>query len=255
MYIDPRVVVFVAVALTVLLWAAAIVLGRVDWRVTARGFRNGALIAAGLFAITATIVAFVFNGRAVFVVTLDLSGAIGLGLLVGAVVAVGYLWMGGLLIAIGLIFKSKPQWTTLGAWAAVPVIVMAAGFGYASFRSVASEGAAASDANGSLHLATSGTPLITADGAATCATDAAGTVTIGAGTSSDPHIISNDARLISVQITMSPDAPNATLVLTIAAIDTTDLSSVTTAGSGPSAGQLSLSAPAWTGTLSWACNL
>ncbi len=152
MAIDPPVVALILIIATVLLWAAAIILGRVDGRVTARGLRNGALIATALFAITAVIVALVFNGRAVFLVTLDLAGAIELGLLVGLVVGLGYLWLGSVLIAIGLIFKSKPQWTTLGAWAAVPVVVMAAGFGYASYKSVTSEGAAASSANGSMHL-------------------------------------------------------------------------------------------------------
>ena len=52
-------------------------------RVTARGFRNGALIAARSVGITVVIVTFVFNGRAVFVDTLDLTGAFELGLIVG----------------------------------------------------------------------------------------------------------------------------------------------------------------------------
>ena len=139
MDIDPRIVAFVAIAATVVLWAVAIVLGRVDARVTARGLRNGSLIALVLFAITAVIVALVFNGRAVFLATLDLTGAVELGLLVGLIVGLGYLWLGSVLIAIGLIFRSKPQWTTLGAWSAVPVIVVAAGFGYTSYRSVAAD--------------------------------------------------------------------------------------------------------------------
>ncbi|PZP02256.1 MAG: hypothetical protein DI618_04695, partial [Dermacoccus nishinomiyaensis] len=43
--------------------------------------------------------------------SLDLAGAFQLGLIVGAVVAIGYLWLGAILIAIGLIFRSKPQWS------------------------------------------------------------------------------------------------------------------------------------------------
>ena len=141
---DVRAVgVIVALGVTAVLWAAAFVLGRVDARVTARGLRNGALIAAALFGITVVIVTFVYNGRAVFVDTLDLTGAFELGLIVGAVVAVSYLWLGAVLIAIGLIFRSKPQWSTLGAWAAVPVIVVSLGFGYVSYRSVNAEGDAA----------------------------------------------------------------------------------------------------------------
>ena len=139
MDINSGLLILVALGITVGLWSAAIALGRVDWRLTARGLRNGAYVAVILYAITIAIITFVFNGRAVFADTLDLGGSFRLGFVVGTVVAVGYLWLGGVLIAIGLIFKSKQQWTTLGAWAAVPVIVVAAGFGYTSYRSVSSK--------------------------------------------------------------------------------------------------------------------
>src|SRR4051812_15940869 len=110
MQIDPFLVVLAAIVVTAVLWIADIALGRVDRRVTIRGFRNGALVAATLFAITAVVVAVVFDGRPVFLVALDLAGSIQLGLIVGAIVALGYLLIGAGLIAIGLVFKSKPQW-------------------------------------------------------------------------------------------------------------------------------------------------
>jgi hypothetical protein len=255
--IDLRLVVAAGILFTIVLWAAAVVLGRVDGRVTLRGFRNGGLIALILFLITVAIVTFVFNGRAVFVVTLDLAGAFGLGLLVGAVVALGYVWLGGVLIAVGLIFRSKPQWTTLGAWAAVPVIVVAAGFGYTSYRSVASDGPDASTANGSMHLVLSSGPSepLTADGAATCTTDTHSQTTISTGTAADPHIITSDGRLVTAQVTTSPDAPpQGRLTLSIEGLETDNVGAALSAGSSAAAGQMQLSAPQWTGTLTWSCN-
>lgn len=246
----------VLVSVTAGTWAAAFALRRVARDVTIRGFRNGTLIAAVLFALTVVVIAFVFNGRAVFLVTLDLAGAIELGLLVGAVVALGYLWLGGLLIAIGLIFRSKPQWTTLGAWAAVPVIVVAAGFGYTSYRSFASEGAATSTANGSISVNLSGsqTGRISAQGAASCATDSGGTLTIQTGTAADPHIITTDGRLTQVQISMNPDTAGASLdTFTITGIDAVPESITPASGQSPN-GQLLLRATGWTGTISWSCN-
>ncbi len=256
MILDAPIIV-VAIAVLLVLWITAIAMHRVDGRVTLRGLRNGALIAAALFAITVVIVTLVFNGRAVFVDRLDLAGAFELGMLVGAVVAVGYLWLGAVLIAIGLIFKSKPQWTTLGAWAAVPIIVMAGGFGYASYKSVNSDSAAASSANGSLHLALSGaqTARVSADGAATCARDADGTLTISAGTSADPHLISTDGRLISTQIVTAGNGAAPALQLEIDGVDTSGVTVASVLGASAPAGQLTLSAPTWTGTLAWSCNL
>src|SRR3954452_14624033 len=256
MQIDPFLVVLAAIVVTAVLWIADIALGRVDRRVTPRGFRNGALVAATLFAITAVVVALVFDGRPVFLVALDLAGSIQLGLIVGAIVALGYLLIGAALIAIGLVFKSKPQWTTAGAWAAVPIVVVAGGFGYASYKSVNAEGAAASSANGALHLAISGkaTGRISADGAATCATDAGGALTVDAGTTEDPRIISSDGRLISVRITSNPELSAAGLDLGIAAVDTSEVQVAVDTGSQPAAGQLELTAPGWSGTLAWSCN-
>ncbi len=257
MDLDPRLVVIAAVVALVVLWVTAFALGRVDARVTARGLRNGALIAAALFAITAVIVSIVFNGRPVFAEALDLGGAVSLGLLVGALVALGYLWLGGVLIAIGLIFKSKPQWTTLGAWAAVPVIIVSFGIGYVSYRSVAAEGAATSSANGSVAISLSqqGKSPISASGAATCATAADGSVTITTGTPADPHIITTDGRLTQAQVRVAPALGEATLdTFSIFGIDAVPESVTTAPGSTSTAGQLQLSVAPWTGALTWTCN-
>src|SRR4051794_17859984 len=100
MDIDPGLLAAAAIVITVVVWAMAIALRRVDFKVTAQGLRNGVLIAAVLFALTVLIVTFVFNGRAVFAQSLDVAGAFQLGLTVGAIVSVGYLWLGSVLIAI-----------------------------------------------------------------------------------------------------------------------------------------------------------
>jgi len=246
-----------AIVVTAILWAAAFVLGRVDIRETAHGFRNGALIAAAVFAITVAIVTFLYNGRAVFADTLDLAGAFQLGLIVGAVVAIGYLWLGSILIAIGLIFRSKPQWSSLGAWAAVPVIVVSLGFGYVSYRSVNADTTTGSSVNGSLSISLS-TPgqdePLTATGAATCATSPSGVITVHAGTDAEPRIVTDDGRVVSAQVTMSPDTPDAALSMTIAGLDLSNMTTVTATGSGYAGGQLQITAVPWTGTLTWACN-
>src|SRR4051812_22727565 len=112
MTFDLRVVVTMAVGATVLLWAAAVTLRRVDGRVTARGFRNGSIVAVILFLVTTIVVTIYFNGQYIYISTLDLTGAFALALIVGLIVGLGYLWLGGLLIAIGLIFNAKPAWST-----------------------------------------------------------------------------------------------------------------------------------------------
>ena len=255
---DVRAVgLIVGLAITIVLWAAAFLLGRVDIRETAHGLRNGALIAAVLFAATVVIVTLVYNGRAVFVDTLDLAGAFQLGLIVGAVIAVGYLWLGTILIAIGLIFRSKPQWSSLGAWAAVPVIIVSLGFGYVSYRSVNADTTPNSGANGTISISLS-TPgqdePLTADGAATCATSPSGVITVHAGTDAAPQIVSDDGRLVTALVTLSPDTPNADLTMSIAGLDLTDMTTVTATGSGYAGGQLQVTALPLTGTLTWACN-
>ena len=63
MNVDPRLIAVGAVALIVILWAIATLLHRVDWRVTARGVRNGSIVAAILFVITTFVVTIYLNGR------------------------------------------------------------------------------------------------------------------------------------------------------------------------------------------------
>lgn len=252
--------IVVAIAITVVLWLIAIALGRVDVKVTLRGLRNGLLIAAVIFVITAVIVTFVFNGRAVFADSLDLGGAFALGLIVGAVLAAGYLLLGVALIAIGLLFRSKPQWTTLGAWAAVPIIIVSAGFGYAAYRSVGSEGPPSRDEpNGSISLAVIGLlpSRLRVDGTAICSTDSTGTLHLVSGDASDAHVISTDGRPAQISFTLDPTGTDATIQLDIYELSAVPNTVVVAPGSTYGAGKVTIggtdSVP-WTGTFSWSCS-
>lgn len=111
----------VAYASTVVLWAAAIVLHVVDWRLAVRGLRNGLVAAAVLFAATAAIVALGYSD-------------LGLGLTVGALLGWGFLWLGGTLLPVGLLARGKEAWVLYGTWVAVPVIVASVGFALAAMR-------------------------------------------------------------------------------------------------------------------------
>jgi hypothetical protein len=118
---DMTTVQVIAYGATVVLWAAAIVLHVVDWRVVARGLRNGLIVAAILFAAAGVVVALGY-------------GDISAGLTVGAVFAWGFFWMGATLMPIGLLARGTEAWALYGAWVAVPVIVASSGFALAAIR-------------------------------------------------------------------------------------------------------------------------
>lgn len=264
---DLRVVIFAGIALTGILWAIPIALQRVDARVTARGFRNGSVIATGIFLVSAVIVAILF----------DQGGAILLGVFVGLILALGYLWLGSLLIAIGLIFRAKPAWTTVGAWAAVPVIVVSVGFGYVSFRSVRDEGSSPPTYLGLVDLEVTGANLgsVHASGDAQCQYDSTGAVRVKAGTvAADSTLTTEDGRLVSVQFDLdaAASAPSLTLVIGVAEADpgkgwqpspqTIKLAPGSTPrdGSATLTGLVPLGADAfpderdrWSGQLTWSC--
>lgn len=254
MDMDPGVVALLAIGITAAVWTGAFALDRIDPRVTARGLRNGALIALGLFAVTLVIVTFVVNNRGVFAQPDGTGGAVQLGLLVGAVVALGYLWLGSVLIAIGLLFRSKPLWTTLGAWVAVPVIVVSLGFGYVSYRSVPAEGQRPMT-NGSMSINVSNgqRTVLEANGSAVCVTDASGNTTIETGNSADTVIVAEDGRVISARVTLAPNSQEAQLEISVAGVDTADMTTTTAVASSPASGQILITAPSGTGTLTWSC--
>lgn len=118
---DITTVQVVGYAATVMLWAAAILRHAVEWRLVARGLRNGLIGAFAVFAIFAAIIALGY-------------GDIVLALTLGAALGWGFLWLGGTLMPIGLLARGREAWVLYGAWVAVPVIVASVGFALAAIR-------------------------------------------------------------------------------------------------------------------------
>jgi hypothetical protein len=119
--VDLTTVQAVAYVSTAVLWAAAIVRHVVDWRLVARGLRNGLIAAAVLLAVTALVLAAGYQDW-------------GLALTVGAVLAAGFLYLGVTLMPLGLLARGGESWVLYGAWGAVPVIVASVGFALAAIR-------------------------------------------------------------------------------------------------------------------------
>lgn len=254
---DPFVtmIALAGLAVTVVLWVAALALHRVDPAVTVRGLRNGLIVALALFAVTAVLETWLFN--------------VSSGLIVGLVIGVGYLWVGATLIPLGLVFNSKPAWTTLGAWAAVPVIVVSIGFGYTEYRA-ANDQSQTTTANGTIALSLNGLGQypVTANGVATCTTGTAGDMTLFGGSSGNAAVMSADGRVIQLQFSIDANSANPTLSLTVGSQTASstpqalalDAGSSATGGHAKLVGLLPLGAdgqpdPAnpWSGDFSWAC--
>ena len=251
----PTLIAVAGLAVTIVLWVTAIALHRVDAAVTLRGLRNGLLVALGLFAVTFVLETWLFNASS--------------GLIVGLVVGLGYLWVGSTLIPLGLVFNSKPAWTTLGAWAAVPVIVVSIGFGYTEYRA-ANDQSQTTTANGTIALSLSGFGQypVTANGVATCTTGTAGDMTLFGGSSGNAAVMSADGRVIQLQFSIDATGANPTLSLTVGSQTSTstpgalalDAGSSATGGHAKLTGMVPTGAngqpdPAnpWSGDFSWAC--
>jgi hypothetical protein len=207
--------VVIALAVTAALWATAVVLKRVDGGVVKRGLRNGLVAAGAIFAIVTVLVGLIANGSQFFFSTLDLSGALTLGALVGAALAIGYLWLGAVLVALGLIFRAKPGWTTAGAWAAVPIVVVSAGFGYGAYRSVSDEGARPASYPGTVALQLTGANIgiVSASGPAICQVNSAGDLSLNSGAGAEGTLTSSDGRPVDIGYTMNRDGAQVQIVV------------------------------------------
>jgi hypothetical protein len=100
-----------------------------------RGLRNGLLVALALFVIVGGAVAALTFGRPVlFGTTLELTGALALGALAGAVVAIGYFALGTAVLLVGLLRRPSPRWVTRDAWLVAPVVavLVVAAWGFAA---------------------------------------------------------------------------------------------------------------------------
>jgi len=245
----------IAAAASALVWATAIALHRVDPSVTLRGLRNGLLVAVALFAVTLILETALFN--------------LASGLAVALVVGVAYFWIGSTLIPVGLVFKSKPAWTTLGAWAAVPVIVVSIGFGYTEYRS-ANDQTQTTTANGTIALSLNGLgqDAVTANGVATCTTSSAGDMSLFGGATGNAAVMSEDGRVIQLQFSIDASGANPSLSLTVDSQTSTSTTQALAldAGSSPTGGHAKLAgmvplgaegqpdpSQVWSGDFSWSC--
>jgi hypothetical protein len=212
---QPTVLAVLAIVGTLALWAAALALKRVDRRVLIRGIRNGALIGVVLMIGVALVVAFVLKAsESSLFAHSDVAAVLGVGLLVGLMVAGAYLWIGTCLIALGLIFRAKAGWVTAGAWAAVPVIVVSAGFGYVSFKSVQAEASQPQNVTGAATLSLSGARLgdVSVQATATCELDRLGGVAV------DASGTSPDNRTVDVSFSVDAGGGNASIQLNVGGV-------------------------------------
>src|SRR4051794_36721774 len=204
-----------AIIVTPLLWLAPIVLRRGDRRVVVRGLRNGLIVALIIFAIVAVVVGLLASGWQFFGQPLGIGPGLLVGVLSGVVAALAYLWLGSLLGAIGLIFRAKAGWVTAGAWAAVPIVIVSAGFGYGAFRSVSDEDARPASYPGTVALQLNGAKIgaISATGSAICQVNSAGDLSINAGGRGTTALTSGDGRPVEVGYTMNTDGAQVDVVV------------------------------------------
>lgn len=273
----PWLVGSTVVAVTVVAWLAASALGRVNRTDTLRGLRNGSIVAVVAFLVTTVVVALIFSLRPPTFVSFNGPVAIVLGALAGVLVALGYMLVGSLLMAIGFIFHAKSGWTTAGAWAAVPVIVVSLGFGYVSFRSVQQEGAPPASSLGSVALQLTGQQLgaVDVNGHAQCEYDGTGSLRLRAGGGvAGTTIATPDGRQVYVKFSLdgSAIAPSIQAIVGSAEVDpgkgwtpgpdtiTLSPGSTTSAGSAALTNLVPVNAKGvpdtterWSGKVSWSC--
>lgn len=132
------IVLAAAAALTVGLLAVSLRSDRVDKTVLLAGARIGLLIAVVLAGVIVALVTLLLNGRPLLFESRDLAGAFRLALLIGGPLAVGYFWLGLVLVAAGLLRGASADWARRGAWLVTPVVaivvISAVGFGLAAVQ-------------------------------------------------------------------------------------------------------------------------
>jgi hypothetical protein len=113
------------------------VLTRRSGGVVTRGVRNGSFVSLVLFGIATALVTVLLTGHGLSIVSnFSFSDALTTGLVAGGILGFGYFALGVALVIVGLVFRAKPDWITAGAWAAVPVVVIAIGFGTYIYRAI-----------------------------------------------------------------------------------------------------------------------
>ena len=118
---DGNTLLVIGLAATLVLWA-------VTWlrQAQVRGLAlRGAAIA---LAVALALGLIVFGAAELF-----LGETLATGLVAGATVGLGYLWLNLIILSVGLWFKPAESWA-VGSALSTPVILAAIGFGYAAYR-------------------------------------------------------------------------------------------------------------------------
>jgi hypothetical protein len=118
---DANTFLAIALAATVVLWAATWVRQPDARRLGLRGAAIALVVALAL-------------GLIIFVLaTVFLGATPAVGLMAGGTVGLAYLLLNLVVLAVGLWFKPSDSWP-IGSALSTPVIVAAIGFGYAAYR-------------------------------------------------------------------------------------------------------------------------
>ncbi len=112
------------------------------------GLRRGLLVGFVIFAITAIVLTIFLNVGNFIFSTLGFADAVAFGVFAGLVLGVGFVWLGLVLAAIGVLIRPNEMWVRFGAWVAAPIIVVAAGFGLASYNAFQAEQARPTETGG-----------------------------------------------------------------------------------------------------------
>ena len=123
---DNALLLGLAVVVTAILWIAAIVSGPPRRSDILAGLRNGVIVGLLLGLATAGVALLVLNSQ---------PDAPALALRVGLTIGLGYLWLGAVLMPIGFLARGGYDWARYGTWAAIGIIIFAAGLGYTAYSS------------------------------------------------------------------------------------------------------------------------
>lgn len=83
------------------------------------GVRHGLAVGAVIIGSLGVLGAASQTGRTFVNTTLDFGGALLLGLVVGAILAIVYVWLGLLLMPVGILLGAGRRWVSVGTWLAV----------------------------------------------------------------------------------------------------------------------------------------
>jgi hypothetical protein len=263
-------------AIAILLGLALALLrsGRATALDLARGVRSGSLIALGLLVVVAGGFTLLTVGQPfLFGATVSPEGALAVGLLAGAAIAVTYLAIGLLVMLVGLFARPGPRWVTRSAWLVTPVVGV---LGMSAFGFAASLGEYADrpiTRAGTVSVSIDGGAMgrVQAHGQARCVLEDDTNLAVQAGAGEGGTLESADGRPVAVQLGLIGEVQPmlAIDVGQLAASDSRSPAASLTLASGADryGGTLefrgltprdpALTAPlegeAWQGTVTWQC--